>query len=154
MMNFMSLLWLTGCSTSSLLHKNEFTIKYYENGKSINVVIENDDTITRLVTNLVQGTDNSFKMMVTKSTIENAKLKTCTEITFAKEMNITMKNGNIISFTKVLILFKNDEEARKSSSVVFYCGTRDYLSPPYINSEGGAIANEIRRLCVSAIQNK
>lgn len=153
-MNLMSILSLIGCSTPSNLHSDECSIVFYENGQAKNVVIDNPNKIRNYVINLVQGIDNSFKMMVTRRTIEDAKKKDCAEITFSKEISITMNNGNNISFSKILVTFKNIEEISKSSSIVFYCGKQDYFSPPYINSMGTPIAEEIRKICEKSFQSK
>ena len=49
-------------------------------------------------------------------------------------------------------MFKNEDGIKKSSSALFYCGKNVYYTPPYLNSKGASLAEEIKRICESAIQ--
>ena len=150
-LTIMSSICLLGCSMTNKLHGHNDKVVYYEKGVSTNLVIDNPNILFDLVRELVKGTDDSFRLIVTKSTIDNAKQKRCVEITFANEINVSMNNGKSLSFSKILISLKNDDEHNDNSSVVFYCGKKVYFTPPYINSKGAKIADEIMRLCLNAM---
>lgn len=150
----MSFICLIGCSITNKLQGHNDKVVYYEKGVSTNVVIDNPGYLFELVNELVKGTDDSFRLIVTKSTIDNAKQKKCVEIIFANEMNVSTNNGNSLSFSKILISLKNNDDPNDTSPIVFYCGKKVYFTPPYINSKSVKVANEIKRLCMSAIHDK
>lgn len=138
----MSWICLIGCSLPAKLHGNINTIVYYDNGASMSIDLSDQDTLVKYVTELVQGSDDMLRLIVTKDAIDQAKQGECVEITFANELKINLNNlGKTISFSKILISLNNN------SSIVFYCGKKKYFSPPYINSKGYPIAQKIKALC-------
>lgn len=148
----MSSICFIGCSMINKLKGHNDKIIYYDNGVPRDVIIDNSNHIIDLVRELVKGTDDSFRLIVTKSTIDNAKKKICVEVNLVNEISVSMNNGKSLSFSKILIMFKNEDGIKKSSSALFYCGKNVYYTPPYINSKGASLAEEIKRICESAIQ--
>lgn len=152
--SIMSPMCLLGCSLPNAIHGNNFKIVYFDKGVSKDVIIDKSNNIVDYVKKLVEGTDDNIRLIVTQSTIDDAKQKRCIEITFTDEISVTTNNGKHLSFSKILIILKNNIESNNSSSVVFYCGKKEYFTPPFINSKGYPIAEIIRGLCEDTIENK
>lgn len=149
-LSILSSICFCGCSMPCEKHVNSYSISYFDKGVKREVFLKDSINFVNLVKDLVKGTNNSFKMLVTKNIIEDAKLETCVEITFINDITVNTNRGKTISFSKILIPLKNE-----SSSAVFYCGKENYYSrPPYINSDGFNIVSEIRKICENSICDK
>lgn len=121
------------------------TVHYYDQGVSVHLEMDNFDVLLEKVRALVQGTDDSIKMLVDVYLIKELKEANCIEIDFAEEVSMAISSGKTISIKKILIPFT---DPIAGTSVLYYCGkSYKYDYPPFINSKGATIVNEIHLLC-------
>ena len=148
----LSAMLLIGCSMSNQLQGKNCKIVYYDKGRPTDMIVDSSNAIIESVTDLVQGADDRIRLIVTKSTIDKVKQNNCVEFELPEELRVKMYNGNLLSFSKILISFNDGRP--NAPYVVFYCGKKEYNTPPYINSNGAQIAEEIRKFCENMINSK
>ncbi len=137
---------MTGCSMNNQRQDIIDKVVYYENGVAKNITIDNKKALITLIRELIKGTDDCLRLIVTRNIIDDEKQKRCLEILFKDEISVIKNNGEKLSFSKILISLNNDDETNDYSPVVFYCGKKVYFTPPYINSKGVEITNKIKIL--------
>ena len=141
-----SALWLMGCSTSGNTLSPACKVHVYENRHSSQRYPQNDEELEALIRELVGGTDDAYKQIVTSGDIKELKQQQCVEIIFPNPLTIPVNDAKSITMSKILIpLHRGDGD-----EVVFYCGRKTYFSPPYVNSKGARILERIMQ-CVTTI---
>lgn len=135
-----SAMWLLGCSTSGNPLGQSCKVLVYENGQSSQMHPQNDEELEALVKELVSGTDDAYKQIVTSQDIEELKQQHCVEIMFQDELTIPIDNSErTLTLSKILMPLDQGE----GDGVVMYCGRKTYFSPPYFNSHGARLLDRI-----------
>lgn len=138
--------WLMGCSATGNDLDNACKVCLYKNRQSSETRQQNVQELETLVKELVEGTDDAYKQIVTTQDIKELKHQLCVEIIFPDELTIAINGGTSITMSKILIPLDED----RGDSIVFYCGHKRYFSPPYVNSHGARTLEKIMQ-CVTTM---
>lgn len=139
----MAAMGLMGCSVTNKAAGQRCKVTSYSDGKPTEVHVEDTAELESLVGELVLGTDDALKMRTTSAIIGQEKKRGCLEIVFHDQMTIETQ-GMTFNFKKILL---PRQDPALTSKVKFYCGSKSYASPPYINSNGVTVMEKIMELC-------
>ena len=139
-------MWLMGCSATGNALDNACKVRLYKNRQSSETQQQNVQELEALVKELVEGTDDAYKQIVTAQDIKELKQQLCLEIIFPSELAIALNGGICITMSKILIPLDEHHD----NSIVFYCGHDRYFSPPYVNSHGARTLEKILQ-CVTTM---
>ena len=155
-MSLLSFIPLLNCSVTNQVDDKEFKVVYFDKNIQKNIIINEPERFLELINNLVLGVDDLYKLIVTNKTIKEVKENNSgMEILLSNEMCIDLNIGKTLKFRKLLIPFVNQSDStEKASTVVLYCGGKKYFTPPYINSKGSLILEEIRAICIDSMNKK
>ena len=155
-MSLLSFIPLLNCSVTNQVDDKEFKVVYFDKKIQQNIKINEPNQFLELINNLVLGVDDLYKLIVTNETIKEIKDNNSgIEILFSNEMSIDLAIGTTLKFKKILIPFVNKSDStEKASEAVLYCGGKKYFTPPYVNSKGSLILEEIRAICIDSMNKK
>jgi len=153
-MSLLSFIPLINCTIANQVDNKDFRVIYFDKNIQKSIKINEPNHFLELINNLVLGIDDLYKLIVTNETIQEIKNSNSgIEIFFSKEISVNLEIGKTLKFKKILVPFANkSDNTEKASSVVLYCGGKEYFTPPYVNSKGSLISEEIKAICIDIIK--
>lgn len=123
-------------------------ITIFDHGVGLPVSIKDSDQFFKQVNDLILGTDDTIKLLVSPEQIEALKQSDyCVEIIFEKAVFVRSRKLGIYRIDRILIPFEGEFVGTETGpTLTLFLGKGSYFSGPLQNSDGFGYIKEIRAL--------
>lgn len=136
---------LSGCYR---MKDTKAEITYFDHGQVIPVEMKDSDQFFNLVNDLILGTDETIKLLVSTEQLETIRqTEACVEIVFQKAVFVRSRKLGIFRIDRILIPFEGEFVGEETDpTLTVFLGKGTYFSGPIRNSQGFGFVQEIRAL--------